>query len=129
MKRLDLIFVVRMDCQKSSSLNKVLLNHFKESVLNILEIGLTYNVSVHFIDFLGLRNNIITFNNINYVNNDINSIEYLYGFLSDNIYNIICANKDIVSFTGGKARLNLIGLLEDSNIVYKGYDLEGAVID
>lgn len=118
-----------MDCQKSYGLNKVLLNHFKESVLNILEIGFTYNVSVHFIDFLGLRNNIITFNNINYVNNDINSIEYLYGFLSDNIYNIICAKKDIVSFTGEKAILNLIGLLEDSNIVYKGYDFEGAVID
>jgi hypothetical protein len=128
-KRLDIIFVVRMDCQKSYGLNKVLLNHFKESVLNILEIGFTYNVSVHFIDFLGLRNNIITFNNINYVNNDINSIEYLYGFLSDNIYNIICAKKDIVSFTGEKAILNLIGLLEDSNIVYKGYDFEGAVID
>jgi hypothetical protein len=126
MKRLDLIFVVRMDCLESSSLNNVLFNHFKESILNILEIGLTYNISVHFIDFTGSQN-VITFNNVNYVNNDINSLEDLYECLSHNIYNIICDKKNICSFTNGNAKLDLIGILENSNIVYKGYDFNDAL--
>jgi predicted TPR repeat methyltransferase len=72
MRKLDIIFVVRMDSEESSSFNDVLFNHFKESVNNILEKGLTYHVSVHFIDFLG-SHNVITFKNIYYANNDISS--------------------------------------------------------
>src|SRR5450432_351416 len=131
MKRVDFIFVVRMDCNNSDKLNKVLFSHFKKSVLNILEIGLTYNISIHFLDFIGLHkpnplrdysyiNNLITFNNIIYVNNDIKSIEDLYECLSNNIYNIICANKNICSFKGTK--LDLIGLLTNSKFVNEGVD-------
>lgn len=141
MKRLDLIFVVKMNYNKSNRLNKVLFNHYKESLLNILELELTYNLSIHFIDFLGLHymrkntledciyaNNLITFNNIHYVNKDINSLENLYRYLSKNIKNILCLDKYIVSFNGTGIKLDLIGLLKDPKIIYKGYDFEGIVI-
>jgi len=141
MKRLDLIFVVRMNYNESHRLNKVLFNHYKESLLNILERGLTYNLSVHFIDFLNLHymrkksledsiyaNNLITFNNIYYVNKDTNSLENLYNYLSKNIKNILYLDKYIISFNGKGIKLDLIGLLEDPKIIYKGYDFEGIVI-
>jgi hypothetical protein len=142
MKRLDLIFVVRMNYNDSHRLNKTLFNHYKDSVLNILELGLTYNISIHFIDFLGLHymrkntledtiytNELITFNNINYVNKDINSLENLYLYLSKNIKKIIYLDKYIVYFNGKGIKLDLIGLLQDPKIIYKGYDFEGIVID
>lgn len=89
--------------------------------------GLTYNVFVHFIDFLG-SDNLITFNNIYYVNNDINSLKDLYGFLQGNIYKIICDKKNIYSFTNGNAKLYLIGIIENSNLVLNGYDFDEVVI-
>lgn len=141
MKRVDFIFVVRMDYDKFDCLNKVLFDHFNKSIINILEIGCTYIVSVHFIDFIGLHkpnplidfsyiiksNKIIniTFNNIEYHNKDKKSIEDLYQCLSFNIYNIICDKKNITSFTSGRAKLDLIGVLENSKFVNKGFDFEG----
>jgi hypothetical protein len=141
MKRLDLIFVVRMNYNESHRLNKTLFNHYKNSVLNILDVGLTYNISIHFIDFLGLHymrkntledsfyNDLITFNNINYVNKNINSLENLYIYLSKNIKKIIRLDKYIVPFEGKGIKLDLIGLLPDPKIIYKGYDFEGIVLD
>jgi hypothetical protein len=130
-----------MNSNNPNRLNKVLFNHYKESVLDILEIGFTYNISIHFIDFLGLHymrkntlkdfypNNLITFNNIYYVNKDRNSIENLYRYLSKNIKNILCFDKYLVFFNGREVKLDLIGLLQDPKITYKGYDFEGIVVD
>jgi|GEM_PF-6647774 hypothetical protein len=39
MRKLDITFVIRMDCIEYYSLNDVLFNNFKESVNNILEKG------------------------------------------------------------------------------------------
>ena len=141
MKRINLIFIVRMDYNESHRLNKTLFNHYKESVLNILETGFTYKLSIHFIDNLGLHymrkntledsihNDLITFNNINYVNKNINSLGNLYIFLTRNIKKIICLDKYIVPFNGKGIKLDLMGLLEDPKIIYKGYDFEGIMIN
>lgn len=141
MKRIDLIFVIRMSSNKSNRINKVLYIHFKECVLNTLEVGLTYNLSIHFIDFLGLHymrkntledfypNNIITFNNIYYVNKYYNSLDKLYHYLTKNIKHIIYFDKYIIPFNGNGIKLDLIGLLQDPKINYKGYDFEGFMID
>jgi len=132
---------MRMCSNNSNRLNKVLYNHFKESILNTLELELSYNLSIHFIDFLGLHymrkntledfypNNLITFNNIYYVNKDSNSLDKLYHYLTKNVKHIIYFDKYIIPFKGNGIKLDLIGLLQDPKIIYKGYDFEGFVIN
>ncbi len=129
-QRLDLIFGLKTGTLGYTSLNNVLFNHYKESLLDCLETGVTYDLSVHFIDWSSYNNNIFTFKNINFVNHDTPSREDLHGFLSENAYAIWSSNNNILGYKDvNDISLNLMGILVGSNDKSSdGYDFDGLYI-